>query len=187
MVQRHFLSNQISKVQNIYLHIHMELHYSYIILVPLPKNNTTQKPFFSSFNDFLFLVFKFSYWLQRFHISWSSNPFSWCFHTSLLCLWAHSINAFMPPNCHLPKITSFAKKSRKVELDIKCFKKVLRSIGMWFQRLESQALFFISKKWTKPSLNFGTKIKTKTFWKPNSKPCSQLHFMCEHKTKTKIH
>jgi hypothetical protein len=35
-----------------------------------------------------------------------------------------SINDFMPPNCHLPKITSLTKKSRKVELEIKCFKKV---------------------------------------------------------------
>ncbi len=54
MVQRCFLSHILSfllqttkiKVQNIYPHIHMELHHSYIILVLLPKNNTTQKPFF---------------------------------------------------------------------------------------------------------------------------------------------
>lgn len=87
------------------------------------KTTPHKSPYFSSFICFLFLVFKFSYWLQRFHIAWSSNPFSWCLHTSLLCLRAHSINAFMPPNCHLPKITSSTKKSRKVELDIKCFKK----------------------------------------------------------------
>ncbi len=63
MVQRHFLSNQSSKVQNIYLHIHMELQHSYIILVPLPKNNHTKTLLFSLSMAFfsLFLSFHIGY------------------------------------------------------------------------------------------------------------------------------
>ncbi len=119
--------NQSAKVQNIYLHIHMELLHSYIILVPLPKNNTTQKPFF-----FLFHLLSF----PCFQVFILATKIPHCLKLQPLFMMPPHLPSLPPSTFHQCLYATQLSPSKNHILHQK-----IKKSGAWYQVLQERVMF----------------------------------------------